>query len=226
MAIVFDAPSSAQNSSASSLTFSHTCTGSDRLLFVGASAGHASGTSTVTYNAVSMTAESWDINTGGDQNNSGHYLVAPATTANNIVISFGGTAASIGGGISFTGVDQSTPVGTANTAIGADGTATVDITSATNEVVVDNVNWENNGAGDITVGADQTSRFDESIAETLGAAGSTEAGAATVTMSWTATADDWLIGGLPLKPAAEAGAADHIVISGDSFTQFTTPVTV
>ena len=103
MAIAIDATTAvtATNSSTTH-TFSHTCTGSNLILWVaaGASAGDPSG---VTYNGVAMTK----VNSVNLQSSwvALWYLVAPATGANNVIV----TAASgsvTGGAMSFTGAKQ------------------------------------------------------------------------------------------------------------------------
>lgn len=219
MALAVDTPSGSQKGAAvSSLTFSHTCsTGSDRLLFVGAGSLQVSGGSVdasgVTYAGDSLT-NVWTTTGQTYGANSGWRKIAPATGANNIVVTWPSTIDEVAaGGISFTGAHQTTPLGTAATANGVDGPATVDVTSAADEIVVDNVIAMRH---DLTVGASQTQRWVQNqlgATEFIGAGGgSTESGAATVTMSWTigndapAGFDDrWLIGGVGVKPAAGGG---------------------
>jgi len=85
MAIAFDA-SSTDTGWTSPRTFSHTCTGSNLILFIATNVNTASAvTITVTYNWVSATQVNsqvvswwWTVFL--------HYLVAPATWANNIVV--------------------------------------------------------------------------------------------------------------------------------------------
>lgn len=112
MAIAFDASSTGESvAGATSLTFAHTCTGSDRILFVATAVIVPNGVnvSGITYNGVALTK----VNESNPQTNieSGlWYLIAPSTGANNIVISAAGTNAStiIGGvGMSYTGAQQS-----------------------------------------------------------------------------------------------------------------------
>lgn len=119
----------------------------------------------------------------------------------------------VSGTICFTGVNQSTPLGTAAKAEGAGTNAEVIVTSATGEMVVDGVRSHGSGST-VTVGAGQTERYsaaDATYNEEAG--GSHENGAASVTMNWTVSDDAWVIVGVPLKPtAATARHSRPIVI--------------
>lgn len=105
MAIARDASSSAVNASASSLTFSHTCTGSNLLLLVGVGA-NSTDTSGVTYNGVAMTQIATDV-TGTAGYASLWGLLAPSTGANNIVVTQTTTTYMSACAVSYTGVVQS-----------------------------------------------------------------------------------------------------------------------
>lgn len=106
MAIAFDTTSNPASTSSSPFTFSHTCSGTNRLLIVAVEGNVTTDTITgVTYAGVSMTkldsvqmpANRWIYIYG---------LLAPATGANNVVITSTGTF--IGAcSASYTGVKQS-----------------------------------------------------------------------------------------------------------------------
>src|SRR3989442_1524846 len=88
MAIAFDAISAVAAATATSLTFAHTCTGSNRILFVAGNDKVAAATvvTGITYNSVAMTK----IN--GVQIPTSRFitlwdLVAPASGSNNVVVS-------------------------------------------------------------------------------------------------------------------------------------------
>jgi hypothetical protein len=210
VAVAFDAASSS-NTGGSSLTFSHTCSGSDRLLIVGVSVDSGHTVSGVTYAGAAMT----QIGTATAGNVRAYLFskVAPATGANNVVVSLagGGSSETSAGAISFTGVSQANPLGTVGTNSGTSGTtASVAVSSDTDEIVVDVVSVNSSTP---TVGADQTSRWADARGSTKGA-GSTETGAASTTMSWTVgSGDHWAIVAIPVRPvktfhlaAALAGA--------------------
>jgi hypothetical protein len=109
MAIAFDAQSNSayKGAGTSSVTWSHTCTGSDRLLVVGAYCGN-SGATSVTYNGASMT----EINSlamsgpASGQYIRLYYLVNPASGTNNCVMSSGTSTDNYGAATSYTGVKQ------------------------------------------------------------------------------------------------------------------------
>lgn len=135
MAIAYDSSSSGFVGTASSLTYSHTCTGTDGLLLVYAlSNSGAAGTITgVTYNGVAMTMVV-EFSTGSGPF-SVWYLNNPATGANNVVVSADrGTNAIGSGSVSYTGCNQTSSVidstntgtDTGVSSIGKSVTSTVD----------------------------------------------------------------------------------------------------
>ncbi len=90
----------------------------------------------------------------------------------------------------FSGVDQTTPVGTHQTSEGngVDGsaTATAALTSAADGICVDGLFCRSGPTG-ITADGGQTERESESSSGSMHLRSSTEAGAASVTMGWTWT---------------------------------------
>lgn len=107
MAIAFDAITNASfgGSATTSKTFSHTCTGSDRLLFVNVHTDSNVVTG-VTYAGVAMTKI---YGQATDYYNTVWALVAPATGANNVVISCSSSVNIIPMAVSYTGCDQNLP---------------------------------------------------------------------------------------------------------------------
>lgn len=109
MAIALDAVSALNNTNwtaGSSHTWSHTCAGSDRYLVVGFFTYGAGDTVTgVTYNGVSMTRI--QLMFGNPSMVCLYGLIAPSTGANNIVVSLSGSNNyCAGGGVSYTGCNQ------------------------------------------------------------------------------------------------------------------------
>jgi hypothetical protein len=223
MAIAFDNAANTHSGAnvASLTTAAWTIAGSDRILMGGIFSG--AGT------PVDPTSMKWGGSTGTDLTKRGatvdiglfcklsqYSLVAPTAGSNTLYGSWGSNQDETAiGGPSYTGVDQTTPHGTQASATGSatDPTATVDVTSASGELVVDVAAGQAflGGIG-MTAGASQVARVE---IDDVGAAGvecfgmSEEAGAATVTMSWAmvGTTMDWGIIGIPLKPATGGGAA-------------------
>lgn len=208
MAIAFDAVGASGNGAGvTSISWSHTCTGADRLLLVGvASNAQVSG---VTYNSVALTLAA-EINTAaGGLWTALWYLKGPATGANTVVVTHG-SGRSEGQSVSYTGVDQTTPIGTAGSSedetTGTTGGSVV-ISSATGEVVVSVI--QRDGTDGIINDASETDRYDSQV----GVASewmfiSEKAGAASVTMQWTGNGvgEQWGMVAAPFKPVAAAGA--------------------
>lgn len=124
--ISFDASASGSTSS-TSLTYSHTCSGNRRFLFVLASAQNAGSITGVTYNGVAMTfLNSLRSGTYGEV----YYLINPASGTHNVVISANTSTAIKGLSSSYNGTDvapEATATNTANTS----GTLTTNITTLT-----------------------------------------------------------------------------------------------
>ena len=187
MAIAYDAVSNATGNEVSSLTWSHTCSGSDRVLVVGISIANTSNSITgVTYNGVAMTkASAGTASIAPDQITEIYYLANPATEANNIVASFDSTANSFpsGIGVSLTGCDTDNSEDTSGLQAATTASPTVNLTTNNaNSFIVDKV-YSNHTT--VNVGAGQTERATHLINNRRGA-GSTEptTTAGAYTMSW------------------------------------------
>lgn len=109
MAIAYDATAGANTGApATSYTYAHTCTGSDRILFVGAMIAIGTDTITgVTYNGTATTLiASQKMSTASGYYAKLYYLVAPSTGANNVVISSSSSGFIFGKSASYTGASQ------------------------------------------------------------------------------------------------------------------------
>jgi MSHA biogenesis protein MshQ len=195
------------------INVTHTVSGTDRLMLVGIStAGAVSGLTIIsvvwdpTGVDEALTLVGSQTQSAGDAKMWIYQKLAPTTGTNTLRVRFSsGLKAKVVGVVSFTGVDQSTPLGTFVSAQGLSNSASVSVTSATGELVFDTVAVED--AASMTVGANQTQLWNLQSGATLGG-GSTEAGAASVTMSWSpSSSEKWAIGAVPIKPAAGAPAA-------------------
>ena len=217
--IAFDAASSSNlGDNVTNLTWAHTVTalGSNRILVVGVSIRGTNAVSTVTYAGTPLTLVGAQNETTNDNARVEIWqIVAPATGANNIVVDFGvgNNTRFVVGAVSLTGVDQTTPIDAAFAGdFGNSLTPTVAITTVTNNAwVIDTLAARN--APVATVGADQTQRWNTSIATRITGAGSTEGPktpAGTVTMSWTlSVARDWAIGAVAIRPAPTPTTLTH-----------------
>lgn len=136
MAIAFDAQANSAYSPATSVTWSHTISGSNKLIVAGAYLG-TSASASATYNGVAMT----QIGTGlamvggaSGQYLRMFYLINPAAGANNCVIS---SAADIYGmSVSYTGAKQSGQPDSTNQSASASTTS-----HTVNTTTVDDNSW-------------------------------------------------------------------------------------
>lgn len=207
MALAIDAIGSGSGSG-SSLTFAHTCSGSNRLLVVWVSYFDSADAPTgATYNGVAMTAIPSSTAANGDYKIAGYYLINPATGTNNVVISFTGPMFDIGAGsVSFTDAHQTTPLGTAVTATGTSTTPSVTVSSAAGEIVLDGLVIVHSGT--LTVDGSQTQLWNSIASNGFQKyAGSMETAAeASTTMSWSnSSSQQWAIGAVPIKPVSAGG---------------------
>lgn len=112
-----------QTTVANSLTWAHTCTGTNLILVVGLTNG-ADDTTGVTYNGVALTAGPARAPTAGNEGAELWFLENPATGANNIVASRTGTTSRLSGiAVSYTGAAQTGQPDSSNTGATASGTS-------------------------------------------------------------------------------------------------------
>ncbi len=184
------------------LTVAHTTSGSDRLMMVGISMrndDHEYATS-VTYKGVALTFVAADERSD-DARVEVWQLVAPPVGTHNVVVTFNKDLkkAAVAGVTTFTGVDQTTPVGATATANGKSTQASVTITAAANELVWSVVDAKKPVT--LTPGASQTEHWQRTTDgdEAFGA-GSTQPGNGNVTASWTLGDDkEWAIAAVAVR---------------------------
>lgn len=192
MAVAFQATSGMQSTTtATSLTYSMTVSaGSDLALVVGVALEETSIDVTgVTFNGDAMTQTGSDTPSGGLFSEAQLFrLVNPDVATANIVVSVSSADSIISGAFSMTGVDQTTPVGTAATDTStSDTTASTTVASVgTDDLVVDILAADSDFVA--TVGADQGDNdMQASLSGQVTGAMSTQAGSAGGVMSWTWT---------------------------------------
>ncbi len=156
MAIAYDtATDGGSTGSGTTLTWAHTCTGSNLILFVGVTGDTTNDTVTgVTYNSVSMKKiTSVDPN---DRWQSLWYLLGPATGANNVVVTSSSSVFLAGISASYTGVNQFAQPDSFNSGSVSPGTS---LTVSTTPI--DTGCWtvlSSKWSGSITAGAGSTVR--------------------------------------------------------------------
>ncbi|OGO31545.1 MAG: hypothetical protein A2Z29_10745 [Chloroflexi bacterium RBG_16_56_11] len=206
--IQIDAVSTGTDDDVTQLTVPHnTGSGNNRLMLIStyAKGGTLYNVSSVTYNGQPAQYVGRDSNGGNGIITEIWKLVAPTSGTYNVVVTWAGehNYGCVVGVITFTGVNQTTPLGTAVTANGDSQLATVNVSSSTDELVFDATGQDNKDVtSDMTPGANQTQQWQVLSPSYAKGAASTEAGAATVTMSWSWTTDtEWAIVAVPVKPA-------------------------
>lgn len=189
--VTVDAVSTAVTGAAvntNSLTWSHTVSGTNKLLIVTCAADGGTVTG-VTYGGVALT-KSDAISSTSLTRSEIWYLLNPASGTANIVWSHSSNEGLVGCGISFNGVNQTTPLGTAVTGAATATSSTLSPTAADGDMVVDVISTNGDA---VTTGIGQTQRYNVGASGFVAGATSTELeecpGTAT-NMSWTFAASD------------------------------------
>lgn len=186
MAIAYDTIVNASFGGSATLTktWSHTCTGTDRLLFVNVHTDSNVVTG-VTYAGVAMTKI---YGQATDFYNTVWALVAPASGANNVVVTCSSSVNIIPMSISYTGCDQTLPT-IFNTGTTAASTITVSVTTTADNSWLMGYQRKNSG-GAVTAGAGTTIRADDTTYgfTTCDSGGPiTPAGSASLALTYSAT---------------------------------------
>ena len=155
--IAFDAKTTASVNPGTSLTWSHTCTGSNLILLVATNDNHtaADNITGITYNSVALTKIK---NLYLSNKNIGlWYLLNPATGANNVVMTAGASSALMGIAGSYSGVAQTQP-NIITGAVSATATASTGQTLTVTTTIDNSWAWlmTENDAGAPTAGTNAT----------------------------------------------------------------------
>ena len=210
--IAVDATTSTTANSGSSVTISHTISGSNRLLLVGVSSGCFTSytrrtVTSVTWNGTNLTQVG-----AVDQATSPYRarvevwaLKAPATGTYNVVVNLDGSLSSyyqvVVGVMSFTGVDQVTPYANQTSTSGTGTSPSLTITSASGEMSYAVIDAQTQTPS----GCTGTQRWNQTETYAKGA-GATKAGASpNVSIGWSlGGSTTWSMYGLSIKPANAA----------------------
>ncbi len=212
-AIGHDASTSCTPTSANSFTWSHTTAGVRRILIVGVAIRNDSGQTVtgVTYGATALT-QIGAATSGTSVRTELWRLVAPATGANDVVVTLSATAKASCGASSLTGVDQSSPIDDSNFGTGTSTSPSTSVSASDGGWVVDALAFRAvngpSGKPSATPGSGQTERW-SGYTETAGwqtnirGKGSTEgprSPAGSVVMDWSLDSSvDWAIGAVALN---------------------------
>jgi uncharacterized repeat protein (TIGR01451 family) len=218
-----DIPSTSPNP----VTFSHTTSGSDRLLLVSVASqpnqddGIIEAVTGVTYGGqplVFVGAQAQGVDNARIEI---WRLVNPPIGPNTVAITFNDAfndpvngEGAVAGAVSFTGAHQTTPLGTfvsaTNSCPACSELPSVTVSSAANELVFDTVARKFNP---VSVDPSQTEQWNRFLAGNVGGGASTEPGAASVTMSWTPANNRWAIGAVPIKPSPSCGGSADLSLT-------------
>jgi len=232
-AVTVDNTSTGSTDGGSSITVSHTTSGTYRLMLVGVSFNNDNSetVTSVTYNGVALSLEGAETNSD-DARVEIWSLVAPDTGTHNVVVTFSAALLqqAVVGVMTFNGVNQSTPLGSFYSAQGDDTTsASLDITSTEGEFVYGVIAAEYDA---LTAGTGFDEQWNMSLSgtKTNGAGGTTNCGAATVTMSWDLVAEatpsnHWSIGGVSIKPTAAVSETMAFDSASSSSVQYSNSLT-
>ena len=213
------------SSSRTSATFSHTVpAGDNRLLIVTVGVRGSLSVSSVTYGGTNLAlAKAESSGSSSGERTEIWYLAAPSTGANNVVVTYASTVNPDGiAALSYTGANQSNPIGATAGAQATSGTdTTVDITTTeSNSLIVGGLANLGADTDPHAPGSGTTERYDfqsgtSTISDDTYAGGeesTTTAG--TYTFNFTSNAsDDWTIAAVEVKGVSGTAASGNIISS-------------
>lgn len=208
MAISLDTKSAWQHGTGTTVAWSHTVnSGSNSILVVTITNDvfPRPTVSSVTFGAQNFTQAKLQNDTGSYGWVQIWYLVNPTASTNTITVtlSASGTATSAGSS-SWFGVDQATPIDASASTNGASGSASVSITTVTdNAVVIDVADGDVNTAQSVTAGQTllyKNTQFQEApIGSSYKAV--TPPGSSTMSWTWAPAGTGWASAAIALKPS-------------------------
>jgi hypothetical protein len=208
--VAFDA-SATGTASATTLTFSHTCSSTaNRVLLVGVGVANTGDVVTgITYGGVAMTRIGWSGNNSG---HSGYMygLLAPSTGANNVVITKTGTDRMDAVSGSYTGADQTRLYDATVAETSSTGTSQTTVLSTTSDNGL-TVGFITDGNGrTFTAGANTTLRGNIQFGA-MAEATAVKTPAGSVTLNWT------VVGG---STPTEEVACDILAVTAGEYSTF------
>lgn len=186
-----------------SVTISHTTAGTNRLMLVGVGIDpHGESVSSVTYNGTSLTLIGRVEDSGSHSRVEIWSLVAPETGTHDVVVNLTGNGHNgvTVGVMTFSGVDQATPLENFTSAFGNSDTASATVNSTPDDIVFGVVHVH--GGSSVTPSASQTEYWDLEVARS-NSGGTLQAGAASVVSSWTVKDDDWSVAAVSIRSHIE-----------------------
>ena len=214
----------------SSLVVSHMVSGSSGLLLVGVSINNDNfeTVSSVTYGGVPLSF----VGAATDNDDARveiWSLVAPAVGTADVVVSFSAslTHNAVVGAVSFTGVDQSDPLGLFSGAGGTSGSASVSVPSAVDDVVFGVVSCETCGSLGLDPPATEHWNHVEGAGKQIGAGGVSDGAGPSVGVSaGLGVSDHWAMGAVSVKAAGPPPGASPEADPDSANTDEDMPVTI
>lgn len=217
MALSHDLTTTNAGGFSNSISYSHTTSGSDRILIVAVYLGNATTISnTVTYGAVSMSLGKRQQ--GNSRGVELWYLPNPLSGANTVLVSLNGSIQNSSSATSLNGGLQVSPMGITGGANGSSNAPSVTATSnINNSWIVDGVSFGSFGATATTTGSNQTERADFSGGSSSFQAYSstkttTTAGSQTSSWSSAPTSANWAQAAIEIKEAVATTNSNFLAI--------------
>ena len=210
-------------SGSGAFSFSHTCTGDNRVLYVfvtGRGAPGSSGVSSLTYDGVALTRIA-NLGSGNVIWTELWRLIAPNAGTHSVALSSLLVQRVTAHSVSVSGAHQTVPNGSVVTGSGSASSApSLVVPSDASELVLDGCAIQNDdNTTTLTVGSGQTQRSNTSTSNGtsngIRGAQSSETGDTSVTMTWTPDAnDDWAQIAVSVKPAQVGDVTAPVLQTG------------
>lgn len=187
-------------------SWSHTPVGTPTAAGIGAS-WYAGGTaiSSAKYGAASLAAKATSAANAVPEQAAIWAVANPPSGAQTVSVTFAGATYGVANSFTATGSDTTTFSSGSATGTGNDTAPTATLTSATGELAVGMLNWDDAGSGSDTVTAGLTASGWTSGVGGSGVRGRIQygAGAASVSVAWTiSTTRNWCVASVSIKEAA------------------------
>jgi hypothetical protein len=203
--ITYDAASSANIASGTTLSWNHTTTSQQNKIMIVSVATNVFGApptvSSITYNGVALTkVPNAQTNCPAKCREELWYLLNPASGTHAITVTTSASGPVNAGAATYYNVDQTNPLGTAVTAAGTSSTPAITVSgTTTNQLIVDCL--ADTGTA-LTVTSGQTQLWNQSANGMTGASSSKVGSATSTTLGWSSTTgDQWAEASVALNPA-------------------------
>ncbi|MEM7128154.1 MAG: Ig-like domain-containing protein [Chloroflexota bacterium] len=198
--------------------------GSDRLMLVGISlnaGGNGNFVDSVSYGGTPLTLVGTKSSPGGNAVMAIYQLLNPPSVTNDVSVILDQQSSGVAVGVmTFSGVEQTNPLGAFTSNSDDTGIPTVLVSSVSNELVFDTVVHDTGLA--LTAAVGQTERWNLTESGETTGAGSTKVGAESIAMSWIPgdANQEWAMGAVSIKPVSGAGSGGGELPPPDHYWTF------